>query len=47
LKQLQKELKEVKDKQSQMQEYVSRLTNDRNNTKLQMVSRDKKIKDLE
>lgn len=30
-----------------MQEYVSRLANDRNNTKLQLDTRDKKIKDLE
>ncbi len=30
-----------------MQEYVSRLTHDRNNTKLQMETKDKKIKDLE
>jgi len=40
-------LKESRDKQSQVQEYLSRVTQDRNATKLQIETRDKKIKDLE
>lgn len=44
---MQKEVKDFKDKQGQLQEYASRLTQDRNNVKLQSDIKDKKIKDLE